>query len=144
MRKKVISLVLAVAASLLIISCTPPGPNYAERKLSSGRVIKVAGMGKIAFSGGDSALMLKYYTDIDTSDIAALQAEAEEIWKDFQPDVERTGLKNAILSANSMPHGMISQTSGFNFVFEKRSSGQWLLTNDQKDKTADKDSQTTQ
>lgn len=145
MKKKAIaSLVLALTAGLFLSSCTPPPPSYSERKLSSGRVVKSVSIGKIAFSGGDSALMLKYYTDVDMSDSAALQLEAEDIWKDFQPEVDKAGLKGAILSANSMPHGFISQTSMFNFVFEKQPTGQWLLHKDEKSKAAKEDSQATQ
>jgi hypothetical protein len=144
MKKKAIFLALAAAASLLVTSCTPPPPSYTERKLSSGRMIKDAGATKIAFSGGDTALMLRYYTDVDMSDHAALKAEAEEIWKDFQVQVDKAGLKGAILSANEMPHGFISQTSMFNFVFEKQPTGQWLLHKDEKSKAAKEDSQATQ
>lgn len=140
MKESVVLFILAVIAGLSITSCTQ-GPNYTERKLPSGRVVKIAGVMKMAFSGGDSALMLKYFTDINMTNTVALQDEAEDIWKEFRFDVEKAGLKDAILSANTMPHGIISQTSGFNCVFKKQPTGEWLLTNDMKEKTANNGSQ---
>ncbi len=81
----------------------------------------------MAFSGGGQALMLKYYSDVDFSKHAELKAEVEDIWREFQKDVEAANLKSAIISANQMPHGMISSTQGWNFVCEKKPDGTWIL-----------------
>ena len=135
MKKNVISLVLAIAAGVLMTSCEQ-GPTYKVIKLPSGRDVKIVGVMRMAFSGGDSALMLRYFTDATMTNTMALQDEAEDIWKKFRVDVEKAGLKDAILSANTMPHGIISQTRGFNFVFKRQPTGEWLLTNDLKEKTS--------
>lgn len=121
---------------------SPPPVTHVERKPPPGRGLQGATIGKIAFSGGDTALMLKYYTDVDIHNYAALQAEAEVIWKGFQVQVEKTGLQCGILSANEVPHGFISQTIMVNFVFEKQPTGQWLLS--EKNKAAKEDSLATQ
>ena len=131
MKKYVMRFALLVVACLFIASCSKP-PAYTTRTLPSGRVVKIAGIIKMHFSEGDPALMLKYYTDIDMNDKVSLQAEAEDIWQAFKVDVEKAEMKSAILSANQMPRGIISKTSGFNFAFKKQQDGGWLLTNDQK------------
>lgn len=46
--------------------------------------------------------MLKYQTDLKTSNAAELRKEVEEIWTTFRADVERAKLTNAIVSANRL------------------------------------------
>ena len=124
MKIATIPMFLAVTVALILSSCAN-GPNFSLHKLPSGRVVKIAGVMKIAFSEGDSALMLKYFTDVSLTNTVALQDEATDIWQDFRSEVEKAGLKAAVLSANTMPHGIISQTSGFNFVYQKQPNGEW-------------------
>jgi hypothetical protein len=113
----------------LLVSCFP-GPQYEAQTLPSGRKVKILGVVNMNFGDQDQALMLKYYTDAAISDRTALQTEAEDIWQSFKVEVERAGLKTAILSANEIPHGIISKTSGFNFVFKKGEGGDWALANE--------------
>ena len=130
--KQLISTIMALVISVCLLTSCSQKPQYTTQTLPSGRVVKIAGIGEVRFSKDDPALMLKYYTDIDMSDKGALQTEAEDIWQSFKVNVEKAGLKSAILSANEMPHGFISKTSGFNFVFKKQGSGDWMLMDDQK------------
>jgi len=75
--------------------------------------------------------MLKYETGIDMKDRAALRQEADEIWVEFQAEAERANVASAILSANSKPQGaLIQQAQGYNFVFEKDSTGVWKCLDD--------------
>src|SRR5438093_5619304 len=55
------------------------------------------------FTKGDAALILKYQTDLNLDDQAALHREVLAIWDVFRQDVERAGLKGAIVSANERP-----------------------------------------
>jgi hypothetical protein len=49
--------------------------------------------------GSIMGLMLKYQTDLEISDVAALRKEIDEIWPVFIQDVERLKLKSGIISA---------------------------------------------
>jgi hypothetical protein len=84
------------------------------------------GMGRINFSQGAPALMLKYQTDLKITDKVALRSEADEIWPLFRNDVERANLNEAIISANEIPHGfLITSNKGYNFVYKKSADGTW-------------------
>jgi len=115
-----------VALGIIAASCSQQLP-YSLKTLPSGHAIKITGVSRMAFSGGDQALMLKYYSDIDFTKRAELKAEVEEIWQQFRNDVEQANLNSAIISANQMPHGMFSSTQGWNFVYEKKPDGNWIL-----------------
>ena len=117
--------------ALSLISCTSRGPTYQVRTLSSGKPLRVLGVGTINFPEGGPALMLQYQTDIKLDDLAALRKEADEIWADFKGDVERANVGSAILSANSVPQGIIiKKGQSYNFIFVKQSGGEWACTND--------------
>jgi hypothetical protein len=126
MKRLTTTILMFLITGCLIASCSQK-PKYITQTLPSGRVVKIAGVMEIHFSNQSPALMLKYYTDIDLSNRSALQSEAEDIWQSFKVNVDKSGLKSAILSANEMPHGIISETRGFNFVFKKQDNGAWVL-----------------
>jgi hypothetical protein len=94
--------------------------------LASGRKIRILSIGKMHFSQGPTALMLKYQTATPIDDLPALQAEADEIWERFRFDVEKAQLTVGLLNANEPPKGFIISTSrAFTFVFKKSSDGRW-------------------
>ena len=123
-----------VSIVLVLFGCMAGGgggSQYQVRKLSSGRSVKVIGVGQMNFPDSGPALMLKYETDIKISDRVALRKEADEIWTDFRGDVERAMVSSAILSANAPQQGAIIQKSeGYNFVFQKQSDGTWRCNED--------------
>jgi hypothetical protein len=121
-------LVGEVLGLLLLTACSsgPVQPRYHIHTLSSGEEVKVMGVTSITFPQSGPALMLKYQTDLDIADTAALRTEAEHIWADFRTEVERAGLQSAILSANSPPSpGIVRHSRGYNFVYGKQSDGTW-------------------
>jgi hypothetical protein len=128
MKRKIINSFIVVIICLLILSfgCSQ-NPPYTQHSLPSGRTIKVSGIGKMYFSKDDPALMLKYFTDINISDVNALRKEVDEIWPTFMIDVEKSGLKSAIISAHEMPKGIISKTMSYNFIFFKQADGFWKM-----------------
>jgi hypothetical protein len=130
MRRR-LSLFLILALGVILTGCSPQ-IAFSVKTLPSGRTVKVASVVTLHFSASDPALMLKYYSDVDFSNRALLQAEADDIWQQFRGDVERANFKAAILSANEMPHGMISHTQGFNFVYERKGDGVWTLVGNDK------------
>jgi len=128
MSLKVFSLSVVVA----LAGCTVGSvPNYQVRQLSSGKSLRVLGVGQMNFPDSGPALVLKYETDIKFDDQAGLRKEADEIWADFKAEVEKSNVGSAVLSANSPPQGAIIQRAqGFNFVFVKQADGTWKCTTD--------------
>ena len=117
---------LAVLFTVSLVGCTASSPNYKTFTLPSGKQIRVIGVGQIKFSHGTPALMLQYQTDLKVVDVAALRAEADEIWPVFKNDVERANLKAAIISANEIPQGfIIKRGNSYNFVYEEQADGTW-------------------
>jgi len=126
----------AALASLLIsllgaVACGGE-PPHTVHTLPSGKQVKVLGMTKMAFPQGPPALMLRYLTEIDIQDHAALRREAAEIWPVFRVDVERANLSDAILSANRMKGSIINTGMSYNFVFKKNAAGTWACLDDHK------------
>jgi len=79
--------------------------------------------------------MLKYETDLKISDTDALRKEVDEIFAVLKVDAENGQFRSAIVSANEKPTGLILKNSkGYNFVYEKRSDGQWHCLDDDKRK----------
>ena len=118
---------LAAILLAVAVACGGSPPPYQERTLPSGQAVKVLGVGKMFFTKGDAALMLKYQTDLSLDDQGALHREVLAIWDVFRHDVEQAGLKGAIVSANERPvsHLFWSSNRSFNFVFERTEDGTW-------------------
>ena len=54
----------AILLSIAVACGGSPSP-YQERTLPSGQTVKVLGVGKMFFTKGEAALMLKYQTDLN-------------------------------------------------------------------------------
>jgi len=119
---------LAVTMLLLALGgCGSTEPGYTVHKLPSGREVKVLGMTKMFFAKGDPALVLKYRTDLKLDDHEQLRKEVEEVWQAFRVDVEREGVKAAVLSVQETPKRVLIVTTskGYNFVVKKSDAGAW-------------------
>ena len=93
------------------------------------------GVGRVDFPQGPAALMLKYETDLKTSDTVALRKEADEIWSVFRTDVEKGSFSAAVLSANEKATGTFFQkSSGYNCVYQRAADGRWHCLDDDKGK----------
>jgi len=126
---------LSLSLALLCFLSPSTAQQTQSLKLPSGRVIKVLGVGRIDFPQGPAALMLKYETDLKTSDTIALRKEADEIWSVFKADVEKQSFKAAVLSANEKPTGnFLQKSNGYNFVYERAADGRWHCLADDKGK----------
>jgi UPF0288 family protein (methanogenesis marker protein 3) len=79
------------------------------------------------FAKGDPALVLKYRTDLKLDDHEQLRKEVEEVWQAFRVDVEREGLKAAVISVQETPKRVliITKSRGYNFVVKKSDAGAW-------------------
>jgi hypothetical protein len=94
--------------------------------LPSGKQVRVMGLGRINFSQGAPALMLKHQTDLRVTDKIALRSEADEIWPVFKTDVEHANLNAGIISANEIPQGFLVKSGlSCNFVYKKSGDGTW-------------------
>jgi len=92
-------------------------------------------MMSINFPQGPPALMLKYETDLKVGNQDALRKEVDEIFAVFKVDAENRRFQSAIVSANEKPTGFIlKKSNAYNFVYEKRTDGQWHCLEDDKGK----------
>jgi hypothetical protein len=104
-------------------------------KLPSGHAIKALGMGRINFPQGPPALMLKYETNLKIGDKDALRNEVDEIFTVLKVDAENGQFLSAVVSANEKPTGFIlKKSNSYNFVYQKRTDGQWHCLEDDKEK----------
>jgi hypothetical protein len=77
--------------------------------------------------------MLKYETDLRVSNSEALRKQADEVFGILKVDAENGKFTSAIVSANEKPTGLILKSSkAYNFVYERRSDGQWHCLDDDK------------
>jgi hypothetical protein len=123
MRRVLISLILA-----LLCACSP-GPKHQVETLPNGKQLKVLSINTVKMAtpnGVLSYLRLDYQTDLNISDVAALQKEVDEIWPYFKNNAEQAGMDEAIIRANSAPKGtFIQETKSHAFAYEKGPDGRW-------------------
>jgi len=132
MRRLILS-TLAVTMVLLALSgCGSTDAGYTVHKLPSGREVKAIGITQMFFTKGDPALMLKYQTALRLEDRDQLRKEVEEVWQVFRVDVERAGLKAAVISVQETPKRVliVSTSKGYNFVVKKSDAGIWEFLDD--------------
>jgi hypothetical protein len=117
---------LSLLLLLATVACQSRVQPLKEVTLPSGRKVKVISLSRINFTNAAPALMLKYQTDLTVSD-PALGTEVEDVWSLFRPDVERAGIRSAIVSANEVPHGGLFFKVGkvYNFAFAQSADGTW-------------------
>jgi hypothetical protein len=124
-----ITLILLTA----FLGCASNAQQFKLFKLPSGKEIKVTGMGKMEFPNSGPALIMNYLTDISIDDKVALRKEANEIWEEFQKDVENAYLKAGVIRATHVEGtGFVKSGKGYGFVFVKRDDGKWHCLEDDK------------
>jgi hypothetical protein len=121
-----------VAMILALTGCGPGSTSYTAHRLPSGRDVKVLSVTKTLLAKGDTALMLKYRTDLRLEDHVQVRKEVEEVWQAFRFDVEQAGLKAAIISVHELPsHLLIVRTDkSYSFVIQRSSRGIWEYLDD--------------
>jgi hypothetical protein len=124
------ALLLAALGSLLVLpSLAPAAPLYQDEKvkLPCGRTIKVLSVSRIEYSKGEMALMVRYQTTLSiVAEHKALSDEVDDVFKVAQKQVEHDGFREAIISSNEVPHGIILTSSRMlNFIFERGTDGTW-------------------
>ncbi len=78
------------------------------------------------FASGGDALVLNCETDISIDDMPDLHKEADEIWGIFRKDVEAANVTNGVIRmTHPTGNGIVTQSKGYGFVFQKATDGQW-------------------
>jgi hypothetical protein len=118
---------LSVLSLFVLAGCSSNNQQGKPFTLPSGRVIRVLGVAPLHYTNGNRpSLMFQYQTDLKISDTQELVKEADDIWSVLRFDAERDSFTSAIVSAREVPHGLLfKKSSGYNFVYEKRSDGLW-------------------
>jgi hypothetical protein len=96
--------------------------------LPSGKKIKILSITRMQYSDSPPGLVLKYQTDLKTTDLISLRKEVDEIWPIFKIDVEKARVTNAIITATEAPtgSGLITHTKMKSFLYDKV-NGKWQL-----------------
>jgi hypothetical protein len=72
-------------------------------------------------------VVINYETEIPIDNMPELAAQADELMKSFQPDIEATGLTSAVLRAAYYEgSGPIREGRGYGFRYEKGADGPWV------------------
>jgi hypothetical protein len=127
-RREISAFALIVALMLMTLAgCSADNRQGKPYTLPSGHVIRVLSLTPMHYtSGAPPSLTFRYQTDLKTTDKAALQSEADEIWLLLRVDADKGNFTSAIISANEVPHGLIfKESNGFNFAYEKGTDGVW-------------------
>ena len=108
----------------LLLAC---GGGEVTKTLPSGHAFHILRGGQVRFSDGSTAAMIVFETERRPEDLKDIRAEAEELWEAYRPDIERTGVKTAILQANQPKHVLLLQKGGVitGFTWERQSDGSW-------------------
>jgi hypothetical protein len=123
--------VVLLFMSLSLLGCSrPAGKIYI---LPSGKQIRITSIVPMHFSRGGDALVMNCETDISIDDMADLRKEVDEIWGKFENDVEGAGMSNGVIRmVHPEGSGLVTQSRGFGFVFQKEVNGQWQCLQDAK------------
>jgi ATP-dependent protease HslVU (ClpYQ) peptidase subunit len=96
--------------------------------LSSGKKIHVLAVGPLYFRDPKTppALMVSYETSLRISDMDALRAEVDDIWKDVRKDADKAKYDAVVIAAQEKAEGFIvTNSKGYRFVFERQADGAW-------------------
>lgn len=116
-----------------LVGCSQ-GEPYSVQTLKNGKEVKIIGVTKALFAGGETALILAYETDLPLENVTALREEVLDIWPDFQVNVEKSGLNIGGIQARKTKKTSVftSAAKNYGFIFTKTSSGEWVLNENPK------------
>lgn len=117
------------AAALALLPLLACGGGGALKTLPSGHAFRVLRGGQVQFADGSKAAMIVFESERRPDDQKGLAADAAELWEAYRPEVERTGLRTAILQANQPKHVLLLQKGGVitGFTWERQADGRWVL-----------------
>ena len=113
------------------IACGPAVPEYELVTAPSGRQLKIEEVSEIARAGGGAAMRLAYHSDVDLTDLSALQREVDDVWQTFRDQVEQRGLRFAVIRASQWEKpGWERRGLAVQFVVERGQDGAWAARPD--------------
>ncbi len=116
---------------LVLIACGPAVPEYRLVTARSGRQLKIEDVSKVTRPDGQMAMVLAYRSDVDLTDLSALQLEVDDVWQMFRPQVERRGLRVAVIRASRWEKpGWERRGKAVQFVVERGRDGAWAARPD--------------
>lgn len=124
-------LIILTVACIYCGACSRQSTPLA--KLPSGKQIRITGEKTVHIPNGTVALVLSCETDISIDDKLDLRKEVDEIWTMYSNTVESVGMTNGVIRmTHPEASGLVTYGKSYDFVFEKRSDGQWHCLQDEK------------
>jgi hypothetical protein len=97
----------------------------------SGATFKLESLDEVLRPDGQSALLLRYRTDLELSDAGALEGEIEDVWQYLRPLVEARGLRVAVIwAAHWGPPSWERRGAAVQYIVEQSSNGSWAARPD--------------
>lgn len=110
--------------------------DYCESQVRRAVITKLiipAGVHKMDFPNGESALVMEYQTAVPIAQMADLRKEVDWVWEAFSVDVENAKLTNGVIRVTHPEgSGLLTQSKGYGFVFTKQADGTWHCLQDEK------------
>lgn len=118
---------LPALALPLILACG--GGGAVTKTLPSGHAFRILRGGQVQFADGSKAAMIVFESERRPDDQKGIQADAAELWEAYRPEIEKTGLRTAIIQANQPKHVLLLQKGGVitGFTWEEQADGTWAL-----------------
>ena len=116
----------------MVIAGCSSSDRYTIQKLPNGKEIKIISIGKI-FSTKEregTSLFLRYESDYDIDDKAAIKNEVETIWPVFKVNVENEKIHSAIIQASNTgkKYFIFPSVRNYGFIYRKNEEGQWEVS----------------
>ena len=122
---------MLAALTCLLAGCGEKLPPYMERRLPSGRMVKMQSYLPEHLFTGETALLLKYVPDAAIEDEAALDAEVASLWKEVMLDVQkRPGSKLVLIRAISQAPAGWAEGPQVQYVYRLQQDGSWTMEKD--------------
>ncbi|HET6329269.1 MAG TPA: hypothetical protein VFF76_00640 [Holophagaceae bacterium] len=117
---------LAILALPPLVAC---GGGEMVKTLPSGHAFRILRGGQVLFADGSKAAMIVFESERRPDDQKGIQADATELWNAYRPEIEKTGLRTAIIQANQPKHVLLLQKGGVitGFTWEKQADGSWVM-----------------
>jgi hypothetical protein len=115
-----------VILALAVVGCGPPWLDYEVVDLPSGGTFKFEAIEPMRRSDGRSALLLRYHTDLDLTDVRALESEVADVWEYFRPLVEAREMNIAVIwAAHWEAPSWERRGAAAQYVVERSGDGSW-------------------
>lgn len=122
-----------LASALLASACGPAELDYSVVYSPGGGEFKLEELRETRRPGGERALLLRYRTDLELSDVSALEREIADVWDYLRPRVEDRGFRAAVVqAAHWEPPSWQRRGTAVQYLFEasRNGDGSWAARPD--------------